>query len=215
MRRLIVLSLSLLIASLTLTALSVGLGSAQPMPERVQRWHFESCRLPCWNGITPAITPLDVASARMGSLVESLDQPTYYTEEIPGQERLVFWAKHNPQTGSDSVVSLDTTYGLVSAISIQTSFWDHGPDSLMPLLGEVIALLGPPTCVHANEQLTEFDLLYAAENSRSRTLIVADSLDLNAPIWFFLLDSRSSNTCETMSAAPWRGRYPPEQYRAK
>lgn len=184
MRRLIILSLMLLLTSLILTILLVGLGAAQPLPERLQRWHFEACRPPCWNGITPGVTALDTASERIRSLVDSLDHPTYFTEEIPGQERLIFWAKHNPLTGSDSVVSLDTTYGLVSAISIQTSFRDHGPDSLMPLLGEIIALLGSPTCVHANEQLTEFDLLYTAENPRSRTLIVADSLDLNAPIWF-------------------------------
>jgi hypothetical protein len=137
---------SLLVLLLALTiSIAVLIGRMQPPPERLAALHMTYCAPPCWIGIMPGTTTQGEVEAlfgeayphhepffiRLGDAGGGLQIQTYSTiESVPASTDIVH---------SIFIADMDKSGNNVMADS-----------PLMPHLGDVLALWGPPTCMFAD-----------------------------------------------------------------
>jgi hypothetical protein len=203
------LSLSLLSVFATLIGLAVLVGYGQPPASAVQQLHLSDCAPPCWIGIVPGDTNTEEAVQLFSATFTpansvSIPPLTLGTSTNPW---LVMPLLDSEATAERLMVQLGSVEGIVNRIMIQGR--RYGPVNTMPRLGDLVSLLGPPSCV--NPQTPGFEgwtLFYLTTRG---TILVGvlgrNSLAWTQPVYFVFIrtSAEASDVCSI--AQPWRGVY--------
>ena len=135
--------LSVLLGGCVLLAILIGY--RQPSPALIQRLHLTDCDPPCWIGILPGQTRDTDAYQRLG---EVFGAPAG-SAVVAGDPviRLVYLPSIYAENPSNMLpVQLLVDRGMVDGISIPALNSVNSLD-VMPALGDMVNLLGKPTCV--------------------------------------------------------------------
>src|SRR5215467_7319763 len=143
------LSLALIIAVITVRVS----GGNQPAPESLSRWHLLDCVLPCWGGFAIGHTPETEAEVRVKKLFAPPDYAVLTSRWLPGSD-LFITVKAGAETQSAREISVSFAF----ANTVTTALSLTGED--MPRLGDLLNLLGPPSCVFVGDVQTSFLVLY-------------------------------------------------------
>lgn len=123
-------------------------GRAQPPPEAMRQLRLADCQAPCWVGIFPGQSSVHQAYQQLNSVFGVMPQEGN-TPRLEGS-RLIALAlgemKARPGD-NDMLIELDILRGIPREIRIPARFGNDTYLGKMPRLGDVVNLLGKPTCV--------------------------------------------------------------------
>jgi hypothetical protein len=127
-------------------ALAILIGRGQPPPARIQLLHLSDCSPPCWIGITPRQTQ-DADASR--SLSDVFGVPRMNADSMGGEYGLFRILPLSDAVNSDDImpIQFQVNQGIVDEIRIPALFGNGVPEVEMPLLGDMVNLLGKPACV--------------------------------------------------------------------
>jgi hypothetical protein len=133
-----------LLAAFTIVALLIG--REQPISDELAllRFHdFTDCAPPCWIGITPGVTTLSQARARISATYDSNSYVIRYKTTPPELIAFLLYDRANPAFGLEVLIASNGTSRdrPVAAISL---FFINFHDFQIPL-GEMVNALGKPT----------------------------------------------------------------------
>jgi hypothetical protein len=168
---------SLLVLLLALTiSIAVLIGRMQPPPERLAALHMTYCAPPCWIGIMPGTTTQGEVEALFGEAYPHHEPFFIRLQRLSrclAHFRITFRHRARIQSGStnlpmavgDAGGGLQIqTYSTIESVPASTDIvhsifiadMDKSGNNvmadspLMPHLGDVLALWGPPTCMFAD-----------------------------------------------------------------
>ncbi|MBZ0289472.1 MAG: hypothetical protein K8I30_17760 [Anaerolineae bacterium] len=118
----------------------------QPPPPLIGQLHLADCAAPCWIGIVPGETQAEVVNRYVMETFDSVNSEL--SSSVPAYEwfTIVPLAHPSPR-GEGMPVQFAVNQGTVTEILIPAFFGTSTPDVTMPLLGDMVNLLGAPTCV--------------------------------------------------------------------
>ncbi len=149
MRSVIRFTLKLYLAIAVSLVAVVVFGRQQPASDRITALHLTDCTPPCWIGVVPGQTSLREARRRVGEVFgpsgEQFDSPTQDLTSlvaIPLPD-----ADNRPRF---FLVYLNGVQGITEGITLPAGITNTitSPNA-MPSLGEIVSLLGTPSCVLA------------------------------------------------------------------
>jgi hypothetical protein len=149
-------ALALWLACALLISVAPVVGRNRPPSEAVQMLHLVDCALPCWIGIELGQTPFSEGYRR---LEDAFGGPVRLEERMGNSRERMLDPSYTGEF--DALVPLRTAQGVISlpvqffvTKGIITSIWipdvwryDTPVIPGMPSVGEIVSLLGPPTCV--------------------------------------------------------------------
>jgi hypothetical protein len=125
---------------------SLRVGQSQPVPERLRALHLNECAPPCWIGIVPGQTSIDAARQRITAIYPG--SVKLASAPILGKLTDQYLLEHhdlvmNSDNAIDTTVTAQIRYvdGVIDSISL-IGTPEHFPD-----FNELIAVLGPPSCI--------------------------------------------------------------------
>src|SRR5262245_22474913 len=137
--------LALLCAGLTLTligmiTLSRGIGRGEAVGQNIRWWSFSECKLPCWGGIFIGTTSELEAEYRL-RLVFPTPETALQLDAwmVEGKPSVDVQRVLDNKTVDQGNIRFGFANQVVSEIVLS--------GKAMPALGELIGLLGPPSCV--------------------------------------------------------------------
>src|SRR5262249_11265742 len=123
--------------------------------QSIQEWHVTDCALPCYAGVT--LGQSTIADARE-QITKRLGPSGFLLEATQAGENalaLVWW-RRNPVTKSFTSITV-TFYGLyASSIGMGDDFKDGTP----PSFGDLISVLGTPSCAVTDAQQSFLTVFY-------------------------------------------------------
>lgn len=127
-------------------AAAVAIGQAQPPAVRIAQLHFNDCAAPCWIGIIPGETDADQVN---GYLMQTFNlTKTPLSNSVNRYQWFTIIPLEQPRS-QDNVIPIEfsVTNDIINEIRIPAWFANSAADPLMPLLGDLVSVLGEPTCV--------------------------------------------------------------------
>ncbi len=173
-------------------AAAVAIGRAQPPPIRLTQLHFQDCVAPCWIGITPGETNAAQVNQHLMQTFNSTNSPL--SSSVNRYQWFTIIPLVQPPT-QDTAIPIEFTVAndTIDEISIPAWFANSAPNTLMPLVGELLTVLGKPTCVDPSPDFfSGWSFIYEYP-AQVVELIVApsDHITWTQPIYFMSI--RRSN----------------------
>jgi hypothetical protein len=203
------LSLSLPVVFGGLIGLAVLVGYGLPPASAVQQLHLSDCAPPCWIGIVPGDTSIEDAVRRFSAIfapVTHVSTPTL-TLGTTTNPWVVMPLLVSEDAADRLMVQLGSVEGIVNRIMMQGR--RYGPVNTMPRLGDVVRLLGTPSCV--NPQTPSFEgwtLYYHTPYGTIQVGVLGrNSLVWTQPVYFIYLRATAEDADVCSVAQPWRGVY--------
>jgi hypothetical protein len=193
----------------------------QPLAANVQRLRLGDCALPCWMGITPGQTVRNAAIQQLAPLSPVVHQDASFTvSEGYASEHESILAVTLRSEGVNFPIELTSIRGVVMGIRIPSSFRSIGaptkPNEIMPTLGDIVGLLGVPTCIAARKNYRGWLLVYEMPPNEIVVTIEGDSRDMSRRITNLWLHSPflGTTTCQSQAgvASQWMGFTTLERY---
>jgi hypothetical protein len=123
---------------------AIIIGQHQPSPVLVQKLHLTDCAAPCWIGILPGQTRDSEAYQRLSQVFGAPAGSAVVGDPVI---RLVYLPAIYADNPTNMLpVQLLVNKGLVDGISIPALSSANELD-VMPTFGDIVGLLGTPTCV--------------------------------------------------------------------
>jgi len=192
-----------------LIGLAVLVGYGQPPARSVQQLRLSDCAPPCWIGIVPGDTSTEEAVRRFSAIfapVTNAPAPplTLGTATNPW---LVMPLLVSEDAAERLMVQFGSAEGVINRIMIQGR--RYGPVNTMPRLGDLVSLLGAPSCV--NPQTPGFEgwtLYYHHANGTIQVgALGRNSLSWAQPVYFVYLRAAAEDAVVCSISQPWRGVY--------
>jgi hypothetical protein len=149
MRQLVSLVLRLCLTLSGMVMLVTVIGRQQPASQALLTLHLTDCALPCWIGIVPGQTPIGDARYRLAEVfglprerfaVPSDNVASVVWVPLPDASRPVYHI----------LVYFDSVQNITRRIDVPAGPGTvTRPDGITPSLGDVVSLLGAPSCVLA------------------------------------------------------------------
>jgi hypothetical protein len=165
------------------------IGRTQPTPARIDQLHLRDCDAPCWVGITPGQTSAETVNVNLMDTFNSVNSP------LSSSVSQFTWFTIVPLTyparrGEGIPIQFGVSDEIVTEI-LMPAYFGSTPDSQMPLLGDVVNLLGEPTCVDAKPlTLTGWSLIYERESHVIEIgLLGQERLSWSQPVYFLSIRS--------------------------
>jgi len=212
MRRLLLLICSLSIIFTTFIAIAIWIGRRQARPLLIEQLHFYDCDAPCWIGITPGQTDAEAVNLRLMETFQS--QNSELSSSVPQYPWYTIVPLTQPPNPSEAMpIEFSVSNGMIEEILIPAFFGTVAPNVQMPLLGDVVNVLGEPTCVDPNPAtFIGLSLVYAFDDSVVEVAVMGESiLRWSQPIYYLSIRRDDLpfrlNGCITPIAVlpPWTG----------
>ena len=198
MRRLLVLCLLLTVVFGLATAGLVAIAHRLPPSQNVQAWHLTDCRLPCFAGVTVGQSTIEEAKREIektfGQSGYVLQQPDVEFNKIA-----LSWTKAKTITSLGSNINMTFYPTVVSAIGLGAYGQDAGPLTL----GDLMSVLGEPSCAFADDSLTSLNILYF--DRKFALSFGVSGLSLDEPVRNVTILRPTNSTCQGITASRWRG----------
>lgn len=144
-------------------AVAVLVGRAQPPPILIGQLHLADCHLPCWIGITPGETRTKDTSDYLHDTF--LIAPTVLSR-LSDQGTYDWFTLLPLSPNSPAMTMMPAEFVVINGIINEVHFPAlFGPDTVemhhMPLLGDLVNLMGEPTCVNpSSSQFRGWSVMY-------------------------------------------------------
>lgn len=126
--------------------LFIGIGRTQPAPRLIEQLHLADCSAPCWIGIIPGQTQAAKVNHYIMDTFNSTNSEL--SSSVPAYEWFTIVPLTQPaRRGEGMPIQFGVNNGVVGEILIPAFFGSSTPDVTMPTLGDMVNLLGAPTCV--------------------------------------------------------------------
>jgi hypothetical protein len=219
MRRLLLSSASLSLLFTLLILIPVWIGRGQPASLLIEQLHLRDCAAPCWIGITPGQTNAEAVNLRLMDTFKS--ENSELSSSVPQYQWYTIVPLSQPPTdAAEMPIEFSVSDGIIEEILIPAFFGSNTPDVTLPTLGDVVNVLGEPTCVDPNPStFSGLSLIYVYEDTVAEIGVQGhDIMRWTQPI-FYLSIRRNNlafriNGCEYLSAPlpPWTGLMREQQY---
>lgn len=220
MRRLFFYSFALCGLCAAIISLTVIIGRAQPLPERIQRLHLTDCAAPCWMGIMPGRTLASQTYRRLveifGAFQYTLEPDQAVDDTTSGGLDLRLKTDDRPPR-LQTTVGIGYSQGVINYVSVLTD----RRDNWMPSLGEVVSILGSPSCIYPvsfpiNDTYEKLILTYSDPKGAAEIMIIVQPYDqdLNwtTPVTFlsmfrpgYVKDTCQASAQNTNQLLRWHG----------
>lgn len=168
-----------------------------PLELEIEAVGFAACRLPCWAGITPGVTPFAEASELMAEHLPAFSIPSFLT------------------TSTLSFQTITSEPNLAGALYYDSSRVSEVHLEVALPIGYLLDRLGTPDCVwvsRGNIQAVMAVYWEAEELSTGAYLIFDDRMAWKLQMPTRYLQMSTTLTCNTPGIVPWRGFAPAWRY---
>jgi hypothetical protein len=185
MRPLICLTIFCWLFFMPCIAAAVAIGQAQPPAVRIAQLHFNDCLAPCWIGITPGETSAAQVNQKLMQTFNSTNSPL--SSSVNRYQWFTIIPLAQPPTQDSAIpIEFSVTSDIIDEIRVPAWFANSAPNDLMPLLGDLVNVLGEPTCVDTSPNFfSGWSFIYEYP-AQVLELIVADSdhITWTQPVYF-------------------------------
>ncbi|MEO8608238.1 MAG: hypothetical protein ABI690_10170 [Chloroflexota bacterium] len=180
------------------------IGRTQPPPALIRQLHLTDCAMPCWIGITPGTTQAESVNRFVMDTFKSTNSPL--SSAVPNYQWFTIVPLTQPaQRGQGMPVQFGVNEGTVTEILIPAFFSTmKNPGAAMPSLGDMVNLLGVPTCVGSTSlpMSNSYSLFYEYEG----TLLEIGLFDYRDTSWaqpIYFLSIRRSDLFNRVNGCQW------------
>src|SRR5713226_9328231 len=198
MRRLLILNLLVMAIFTAIVVSVVTLAQRLPPSQNVQAWHLTDCMLPCFAGVTLDQSTIDDAKREID---KTFGPSGYFLEEpdVGDNEVALSWRKTKTASGLGSNINMTFHPAIVSTIGLGA----YGEDAVPLTLGDLVSVLGTPSCALADNSMAWLNVLYF--DQKYALSFSVNSLSLNEPVRNITILPPTNSTCQGITAARWRG----------
>lgn len=181
------------------------IGRTQPPPALIRQLHLTDCAMPCWIGITPGATKAEMVNRYVMDTFDSTN--SRLSSSVPAYEWFTIVPLTQPaRRGEGMPIQFGVNQGIVGEILIPAFFGSSTPDVTMPALGDMVNLLGAPSCVGSNSlpMSGRLSLFYTFDS----TLLEIGLLNDDHPAWsdpIYFLSIRRNDLPNRVNDCTWAG----------